>query len=376
VICAVFVNRGATWGREDYKGNHKAIKTTKRFPFEDRAMRRTIIASFAATMLTSISIGSQAQKPLDINVIDVEGGQATLVVAPSGESLLVDTGWPGFNGRDADRIVATAKQAGISRIDYLVVTHYHADHVGGVPQLAARMPIGTFVDHGPTVEQGEAPAKLFASYTEVRAKGRHLQVKPGDKVPMAGVTVQVVTAGGGQISEPLAGAGAANPLCADFRPKDVDPSENARSVGLMLTYGRFRFVDLGDLTWNKEHDLVCPNNRLGTVDVYLTTHHGLDQSGAPVIVHALRPRVAVMNNGARKGGTPPAWQTVRSSPGLEDLWQLHYASDAGSDHNVAATFIANVDESTAHGIRIAASNDGTFTVTNSRNGHSKTYAAR
>jgi competence protein ComEC len=339
-------------------------------------MDRTMIVSIAIAVLTSVSVGSQAQKPLDINFIDVEGGQATLVVAPSGESLLVDTGWPGFDGRDADRIVARARKAGVSRIDYLVVTHYHADHVGGVPQLAARLPIGTFVDHGPTVEQGDAPAKLFASYAEARAKGRHLQVKPGDKVPIRGVDVQVVTAGGEHIAQPLAGAGAANPLCPDFKPKDVDPSENARSVGLMLTYGRFRLVNLGDLTWNKEHDLVCPNNRLGTVDVYLTTHHGLDQSGAPVIVHALRPRVAVMNNGARKGGTPPAWQTVRSSPGLEDFWQLHYASAAGSDHNAAEAFIANMDESTAHGIRISASNDGTFTVTNGRNGLSKRYAAR
>jgi competence protein ComEC len=339
-------------------------------------MRTTIMAFFATVVLASASIDSQAQKPLDIRFIDVEGGQATLVVSPSGQSLLVDTGWPGFNGRDADRIAGAARQAGVSRIDYLVVTHYHADHVGGVPQLAARIPVGTFVDHGPTVEQGDAPAKLFASYTEVRAKGRHLQVKPGDKVPLAGVDVQVVAAGGEHIVQPLVGGGAANPLCAGFKPKEPDPGENARSVGLMLTYGRFRMIDLGDLTWNKEHDLVCPNNRLGTVDVYLTTHHGLDQSGAPVIVHALRPRVAIMNNGAKKGGTPPAWQTVRSAPGLEDLWQLHYAVDAGSDHNVAETFIANMDETTSHGIRISASNDGSFTVTNGRNGHAKTYAAR
>jgi competence protein ComEC len=339
-------------------------------------MHKITIATIAAAALMSPPVASQVQKPLDIYFIDVEGGQATLVVSPSGESMLVDTGWPGFDGRDAERIVATAKQAGVSKIDYLVITHYHTDHAGGVPQLAARLPVRTFVDHGQTVEQGDAPAKLFSAYTEARAKGRHLQVKPGDKIPIAGVEVQVVAAGGEAIAQPMAGGGAANALCAQFKPKDPDPTENARSVGTLLTFGRFRMIDLGDLTWNKEHDLVCPNNRLGTVDVYLTTHHGLDQSGAPVIVHALHPRVAVMNNGAKKGGSPAAWQVVRSSPGLEDFWQLHYAVDAGRDHNVAEPFIANMDESTSHGIRISARADGSFTVTNGRNGQSKTYPAK
>jgi competence protein ComEC len=338
-------------------------------------MHRTI-AIVVLTAAMSIALSSQVQKPLDIYFIDVEGGQSTLVVSPSGESMLIDAGWPGFDGRDASRILAAAKQAGVTKIDYLVVTHYHTDHAGGVAPLAARIPIGTFVDHGPTVEQGDAPAKLFASYTEARAKGRHLQVKPGDKIPVSGLNVQVVTAAGEVLATPLAGAGAANPLCADFKPKDPDPTENARSLGTVLTFGRFRMVDLGDLTWNKEHDLVCPNNRIGTVDVYLTTHHGLDQSGAPVIVHALHPRVAVMNNGARKGGTPPAWQVVRSSPGLEDLWQLHFSEAGGHDRNVPEAFIANMDETTAHGIKISAAMDGSFSVTNARNGQTKKYAAR
>jgi len=335
-----------------------------------------MIAMLVAATVMSVPIASQAQKPLDIHFIDVEGGQATLIVSPSGESLLVDAGWPGFDGRDAERIAATARQAGVSRIDYLIVTHYHTDHVGGVPQLAAKMPIRTFVDHGPTVEQGDAPAKLFSAYTETRAKGQHLQVKPGDKIPIAGLEVQVVAAGGEPIAQPAAGAGTSNPLCDQFKPKDADPTENARSVGTLLTFGRFRMIDLGDLTWNKEHDLVCPNNRLGTVDVYLTTHHGLDQSGAPVIVHALRPRVAVMNNGAKKGGSPAAWQVVRSSPGLEDLWQVHYAVDGGRDHNVPESFIANMDETTSYGIKVSANRDGSFTVTNGRNGQSKTYPAK
>ena len=316
---------------------------------------------------------AQPEKPLEIHVIDVEGGQATLIVPPSGESMLVDTGYVGFNGRDADRIAAVVRQAGLSQIDYLVVTHYHADHVGGVPALAARVPIRTFVDHGPTVEQGDQPALLYQAYLATRAKGRHVLARPGDTLPIAGLDVRVVSAAGDLITTPLPGAGQPNTLCRDYTPGDPDPTENARSVGMVLTFGRFRMLDLGDLTWNKEHDLVCPNNLLGTVDVYLTTHHGLNLSGPAVLVHAVHPRVAVMNNGPRKGGMPSAWRIIRDSPGLEDLWQLHYAVDGGADHNVAETFIANIDDTTAHEIRISAQRNGSFEVTNGRNGHSKMY---
>jgi competence protein ComEC len=324
-------------------------------------------------LLMAASLGAQAEKPLQIRFIDVEGGQATLIVSPSGESMLVDTGYPGLNGRDADRIAGAVKEAGLSRLDYLIVTHYHADHVGGVPALAGRVPIGTFVDHGPTVEQGEQPAALYNAYLETRAKGRHVVARPGDTLPIKGLDVRFVSAAGDLISKPLPGAGQANPLCSGYTPHDPDPTENARSVGMVMSFGRFRLLDLGDLTWNKEHDLACPNNLLGTVSVYLTTHHGLNQSGAPVLVHAVRPRVAVMNNGARKGGNPSAWRIIKDAPGLEDLWQIHSSVEGGANSNVAEAFIANPDETTAHGIRISAQRDGSFTVTNDRNGHTKTY---
>lgn len=324
-------------------------------------------------LLVAAALGAQARQTLDIHFIDVEGGQATLIVSPSGESMLVDTGYVGFNGRDADRIAAAVKQAGLSRIDYLVVTHYHADHVGGVPALAARVPIRTFVDHGPTVERDDQPAALYNAYLETRAKGRHVLARPGDTLPVAGLNVRFVAAAGDLITKPLPGAGQPNPLCRDYTPADPDPTENARSVGMVIEYGRFRMLDLGDLTWNKEHDLVCPNNLLGTVDVYLTTHHGLNLSGPAVIVHAVHPRVAVMNNGARKGGMPAAWRIIRDSPGLADLWQLHYSVEGGADHNVPEAFIANLDETTANEIRISARQDGSFVVTNGRNGHTKTY---
>ncbi len=202
-------------------------------------------------------------------------------------------------------------------------------------------------------------------------RGNTCVVKPGDKIPIAGLDVQVVAAGGEHLVKAINGGGQPNALCADFKPKEPDPSENARSVGILVTSGKFRFLDLGDLTWNKEQELVCPNNLLGTIDVYLTTHHGSAPSGPPAIVHALKPRVAIMNNGAKKGGNPEAWRTVRQSPGLEDLWQVHFSVEGAAEHNVAEPMIANIDESTAHGLRISANPNGSFTVFNDRNANSK-----
>jgi beta-lactamase superfamily II metal-dependent hydrolase len=305
--------------------------------------------------------------------VDVEGGQATLFVSPSGESMLVDAGWP-EGGRDAERIVAAARLAGVKQIDYLVVTHYHLDHVGGVPQLAARIPIRTFVDHGTSFETGPQADQLVAAYVRVRDKAQHLVVKPGDRIPIRGVVVRVLTAAGDEILQPLPGAGAPNPLCAGVRRRPDDPSENARSIGLLITYGKFRMIDLGDLTWNKELGLACPDNKVGTIEVYLSTHHGADLSGAPPLVQGLHPLVAIMDNGAHKGGSAEAWQTVRTSPGLEDIWQLHYAIDAGQAHNAPEPFLANLQEHCqGNWIKLAARADGQFSVTNGRNGKSKNY---
>jgi len=332
---------------------------------------------FLIALFTLASAPLRAAGDLEVYFIDVEGGQATLFVAPSGKSMLVDTGWPGFNGRDADRIVAVAKQAGVSRLDYVVITHYHGDHVGGVPQLAERLPVGTYVDHGRSVETGKEADDLYHAYVQVRDRASHLLVRAGDRIPIEGIEVRVVAASGQAISRPLPGAGDANPLCAAAKRREVDPSENAQSVGMIITYGKFRMIDLGDLTWNKELQLVCPVNKLGTVDVYLSTHHGLDQSNAPAIVHALKPRVAIVNNGATKGGEPEALATIRSSPGLEDVWQLHYAQNAGKDNNAPEPFLVNVDQdSPVSWIKLEAQSDGSFTVTNSRNGKSKNYPPR
>ena len=336
-------------------------------------MRKLFLIAF----LAFLSVPLRAASTLDVYFIDVEGGQATLFVTPSGKSMLVDTGWPGFNGRDAERIATVAKAAGVTRIDYLVITHYHMDHVGGVPQLAERIPIGTFVDHGRSVETGKEADDLYHAYVQARDRASHLIVRTGDRIPVEGIEVRVVSAAGQGILRPLHGAGEPNPFCATTKPREVDPSENAQSIAMLITFGKFRMVDFGDLTWNKELGLVCPDNKLGTVDVYLSTHHGLNESNAPAMVDALKPRVAITNNGDTKGGSPEALHTIRTSPGIEDVWQLHYAQDAGKENNAPEPFIVNVDQdASVSWIKLAAGLDGGFTVTNSRNGMTKTYAPR
>src|SRR5258708_9959678 len=336
-------------------------------------MHRISLLLCALLMTTAAFAGPK--KSLDIYSIDVEGGQATLIVSPSGQSMLVDTGFPGFAGRDADRIAAVVKTLGLKQIDYVLITHYHRDHVGGVPQLADRVKVGTFIDHGPAkLDDPDVASADYNSYMGVLPKAQHLVVKPGDKIPLKGVDIKVLAAAGDHISDPLPGAGQPNPFCASEPTAVPDLGENARSVGMLFTYGKFRFIDLGDVTKKKEIELACPNNLIGTVDLYLVTHHGLDLSNAKALVHTLHPKVAIMNNGAHKGGKPAAWQIVHDSPGLEDLWQLHYAVDAGKDHNVSDQFIANLDEKNHAGnyIKVTARPDGSFTIFNSRNNFEKT----
>ena len=342
------------------------------------------------------SARTQSARTFDAYVIDVEGGEATLFVSPSGESLLVDTGWPGFDGRDADRILAAAKHAGITQIDHLVISHYHADHVGGTAALAARLPIRHFVDHGSNV--GEDERIQYQRYVAVRGNGRWTEAKPGDTIPVAGLSVRVIAAGGAVLRTPLTGQGAPNPFCASFKPhgpeitsRAADPGDS-RSVSLFVSYGKFRTIIMGDLNWNKEFDLMCPANPLGDVDVYLVSHHGSDTSGSAALVHALRPRAAIMNNGPRKGGAVQTFQILGASPGLVDLWQNHYSIPGGSQHNRPEAFIANLDEGAAapggpsgappvhmgpaHWIKLSASADGSFTITNGRTGFTKRYAPR
>ena len=324
--------------------------------------------TFLLAMMLCLACAAQ---DLKVYAIDVEGGKATLYVSPSGQSMLLDAGFDGFNGRDATRIAATAREAGVKQIDYLVITHYHADHAGGVAQLAARIPIRTFVDHGPTAE----PGTLFDVYAALRAKYHHIVVKAGDRVPITGLQVDVVAASGQPIPTPILGAGGANPLCADYRPMNDDPGENARSIGIVVSLGRFRVVDLGDLYWNQEGSLACPKNRIGMVDVYMTTHHAKRTSGAPALVQAMHPRAAIMNNGADTGAAESHWEMIHQSPGHPDIWQLHFASNNSKRYNAPKVFIANVDgkHCAGNGILLTAKADGSFAIRNLRTSKEKRY---
>ena len=351
-----------------------------------------------------LSAQGRTTKTLDIYVVDVEGGNATLFVSPAGESLLIDTGNGGMGAaRDAGRIVEAATDAGITQIDQLIVTHWHGDHYGGLVELASRIPIRPCIDHGPTVQQNEA-ARRFSdtTYAELYAKANRTVVRPGDTIAMTGLGVRVVTSNGDVIREALPGAGAPNPLCAGPVSVNAVP-EDPESVGSLVTFGRFRALHLGDLTSDKEVELVCPTNRIGTIDVLLGLHHGQDTSNSRPFVHAIQPKVAIMNNGTRKGGLPAVMRTMYSSPGFQDLWQMHFSLLSGQEYTAPGLFIANgVDEESgvmpvepmplpapgsnpppppvhsgrAYWIKVSAQEDGTFSVTNARNGFSKTYSAR
>jgi beta-lactamase superfamily II metal-dependent hydrolase len=309
-------------------------------------MKRLAAIALSALSLTAVLVAQRGApaKPLDIYVVDTEGGKAALWVSPSGQSLLIDSGNPG--NRDLDRIMAAIKDAGLKQIDFLISTHYHVDHIGGLLELAKQIPIAHFIDHGPSVEEREQVQGFQGAYAELYGKAKHTVVKPGDKIPIAGLDWRIVSSAGNVLKTPLPGGGKPNPACAGVAPKDASPTDdNGQSVGSVITFGQFRAIDLGDLLWNKENDLMCPNNPIGTVDAYFVTHHGLDQSGSPALVHGLQPRVAIMQNGTRKGAGTEAMKTMRSSPGLEDIWQLHWSYNAGLELNSAGVFIANIDDS-------------------------------
>jgi competence protein ComEC len=346
-----------------------------------RLVETTMKMRNAFLLVLAIALaGSLAAAPRDLNIywLDMEGGASTLLVGPTGESLLIDTGIP--DEQEVKRIADLATNvAHLKKLDYVLITHYHGDHVGGVPALSKMIPIGRYLDHGDLTLETEKPnqMKVWNAYKAV-ADGNRTTLKPGDTIPIKGVHIMVVSAAGEAITKPINGGGP-NPFCKDAQQKapDHDP-ENGSSVGVLVKYGAFRFVDLGDLPWYQEQLLACPVNMLGHVDIYQTTHHGLERSGSPQLVWALKPRVAVMNNGPTRGDAP-TFETLRKSPDFEDLWQIHLAVKLDRGIQTGDQMIANVDASPdckGNWIRATVKPNGDYTVTNSRNDFSKSYKPR
>lgn len=308
--------------------------------------------------------------------IDMEGSQATLIVTPEEQSVLIAAGRP-RNSRDADRIAEIAKIAKIKRIDYFILTQYNPDHSGDVEQLVEGIPVGMFIDHGP---DGKMPSdhtqkQLVHDYTSAAAL--HLAAKPGDVLPIRGLDVTVVASNGNVLRKPLRTGGNVNTFCETIPEKQPDSSEDARSLGTFWHFGRFRMLDLGDLTGNKEKDLVCPVDMLGKVDVFVVSHRGLDSGNSPALVHDITPRVAIEGNGAGQGGSAVTYNVLKTAEGLEDIWQLHFSEDGGREHNALASNIANVDgDDTGNYLKLVAHEDGSFVVYNSRNKYSRTYDAK
>jgi competence protein ComEC len=346
-------------------------------------------ASYVIAFLGVLTGQCLAAGTLQIYFIDVEGGQSTLMVAPGGESLLIDSGYAGdgnpgskpgdpSRARDANRILAAAHDAGIKQIDYALITHFHPDHDGGVPELSQLIPIRHFIDHGSLPAEAQRDAgtnEAFQAYLAVRNQVPHQEPKPGDRLPLKQIDAIIVSSAASTIRMPFPGAGELNDACGRSALAPADSTENPRSTGIVVAFGKFRFLDVGDLTGQPLFDLACPRNLIGSVDAYLVAHHGGPDASDPATFAAFRPRVAIMNNGLKKGGSLLTYESLHHVQGLEDVWQLHRSEAAGAA-NFAAERIANPDESTAYWIKLSAGEDGSFRVLNARTGQWKDYPAR
>jgi beta-lactamase superfamily II metal-dependent hydrolase len=364
-------------------------------------MLRKLVTSVSFAALLAIPAAAK-DTALQMVSIDVEGGGGTLFVTPDGKSLLIDTGNPedsrstGSNPSSA-RIAAAAHALGVKKIDYLLTTHYHGDHIGGLEGLLARMPIDTFIDHGENRETTASPSPTAAQidmknpppgstaagynkYIELIGKHRHIVAKPGDTFHIGGMTVTIVMADAKPLAKPLAGAGEDNPSCAGMEGMaNNGGEENARSTASVISYGKAKIAAFGDLTWDREKDLFCPTDKVGKVDVLLATHHGTGLSGSAASVNAMAPVVAIVGNSARKGADAARMKTLKASPRIQDVWQLHTTTVA-PDVNVASDMIANpgTDQAKdrAYALRLRIEKDGKVTVVNERNGFNKSYQAK
>ena len=299
--------------------------------------------AFCLLLLTVASTASASSGRLDIYFIDVEGGAATLIVTPAGESLLIDSGFP--TPRDSERIVRVVRLAGLKQIDHYVTTHFHRDHIGGIPMVAKDIRVKNFYDHGLPSNPGPDIIPGILEMYRQTSRNSSIKLKPGDEIPLRSSTavplhIKVMASGGLVIGEDV-NAPQIKPCGADFKPMPEDKSDNANSVAMLLTFGEFQFFDGGDLTWNVENKLVCPGNLLGAVDVFQVDHHGNASSNNPALVRALNPRVAVIDNGPRKGAESATFATLKSVSGIEGIYQLHRNVTTTDNDNTSSDFIAN-----------------------------------
>lgn len=313
---------------------------------------------------------------LDIYVIDTCGGKAMIITTPEGEKMLIDAGYPRQDNRDTKRVIETAKSLGIKEFDYVIATHYDTDHSGNIASVDANVPGKIFIDHGePVASFGNMRNRAYDTYINCIGERKRVSVKPGDTIPVKGVKITVVTAGGKAITEPLEGAGKPNEFAVETKPTGR-ADNNTGSIGLLYEFGKFKMLDLADLLAPVEFDLMCPDNKVGTVDLFMVSHHGYSISNSKFLIHAIEPKVLIMNNGPRKGGEAAVYDIIKSSPGMQDLWQLHYTFAAGEEKNTPEQFIANMEqeqECKGNMIKVTVKQDGTFTVTNCRNDFTKTY---
>ena len=328
--------------------------------------------------------GSAAEATLDIYWIDVEGGGGTLIVTPARQSILIDTGWPW--GPSAARIRAAATDAGVRRIDFLVLTHFHTDHFGGAAPLSALLPIGTVLDNGipdhdPDGQDDERFLKSIQPYREFKAERRML-IQPGDTLPLlqadSAIPISFRFMGARQHFIHPAGMGGPNSLCAGATRQERDTSDNANSAVSLLQFGSFKFYDGGDLTWNMEGEMVCPSNSIGRVDVYQVDHHGVDISNNPLLIRSLAPTVSVMNNGPRKGGAKATLATLRSVSSIQTMYQVHRDLRGGAEYNTDDDYIANLEEKcSGNYIKCAVDPSGkSYTISIPAKGFAKTYQTR
>jgi beta-lactamase superfamily II metal-dependent hydrolase len=323
-----------------------------------------------------------SSKTLDIYFIDVEGGAATLIVTPEKESLLMDCGWKEKDQRDAKRILYVAKQlAGLSEIDYFVASHFHTDHFGAILQLSELIPVHKFYDHAVMAPTQEYDKELYPDYQKASSGKRQL-LKPGDVIPLRREAVPVrltCVASDGKVISKTAGVGAGpNPFCKDAKLQEVDPSDNAKSIALLLSFGQFEFLVCGDLTWNIEQKLVCPENRVGKIDLFMVTHHGMNISNNPVLVRAIQPTVTVMCNGPKKGGHPETVALLKDISSIEANYQLHRNIETSTGQNTDRAYVANWDENCkGEYIKASVASDGeSYTVTLGAHGSPRTFQTR